>query len=233
MHHAATVNPATLGTATRGDALAEQAYVVLRDAILSHQLLPGTRLSVPELARRLGVSRSPAREAVARIAYEGLATVEPHRGAVVADIRPQDLVEIYSLREVLEGLACRLASRRLRDNDVERLQEILDEHEQAIKLGDLERHYELDQAFHAEIRRIARHQRLTDSLDRLQGQVRVAMSTTHRSRGGMPQALSEHQAILQALISTDPEHAERTGRAHVARLLHELERSAHSEDGEP
>ncbi|MGH3355300.1 MAG: GntR family transcriptional regulator [Nocardioidaceae bacterium] len=219
-----------LMTPTRGEALADQAYVALRDAILSHQLPPGTRLSVPAMARQLGVSRSPAREAIARIAHEGLAQVVPHRGAVVSDIQPRDLVEIYSLREVLEGLACRLASTRLDEPGIERLQMILNHHEQAIAAGDAHRHYELDQAFHAAIRKVAGHQRLIESLDRLQGQIRVAMYTTHRSPGGMPQAFAEHQTIFTALVSGDLERAERAGRAHINRLVCDLEQTAHRKE---
>jgi DNA-binding GntR family transcriptional regulator len=215
-----------LMTPMRGEALADQAYVALRDAILSHQLPPGTRLSVPDMARRLGISRSPAREAIARIAYEGLAQVEPNRGAVVSDLRPTDLVEIYNLREVLEGLACRLASQRVDERKLDRLSRILDEHAQAIAAEDLERHYELDLAFHAAIREFGESHRLVESLDRLQGQIRVAMYTTHRSPGGMPQALAEHRVIYDALASGDPDRAEQAGRAHITRLLHDLERTA-------
>ncbi|MGH3751067.1 MAG: GntR family transcriptional regulator, partial [Micromonosporaceae bacterium] len=166
--------------------------------------------------------------AIARIAYEGLAQVEPRRGAVVSDIQAQDLVEIYSLREVLEGLACRLACQRLGQADVDQLKAILDEHAQAIETQDLARHYELDQGFHAAIRNLTGNQRLIESLDRLQGQVRVAMHATHRSPGGMPQALAEHRVILDALDSGDPGKAEQAGRAHVARLLRDLQTQAPS-----
>ncbi|MQA09422.1 MAG: FCD domain-containing protein [Pseudonocardiaceae bacterium] len=220
-----------LRTPMRGEALAEQAYVALRDAILGHELPPGTRLSVPDIAQRLGISRSPAREAIARIAYEGLAQVGPHRGAVVSDIRAEDLLEIYSLREVLEGLACRLASQRLEEPDVARLRSILDEHRHAVDTGDVARHYELDQAFHAAIRELTRNNRLIESLDRLQGQIRVAMYTTRRSPGGTPQALSEHWVIFEALTSADPDRAERAGRAHISRLLRDLEHSVHGVHG--
>lgn len=211
-----------LMTPTRGEGLAEQAYAALRDAILSHQLPPGTRLSVPDMARRLGVSRSPAREAIARIAYEGLARFEPNRGAVVSDIRAEDLAEIYSLREVLEGLACRLAADRLDGPKIETLRGVLDEHAEAVAAQDLTRHYELDQTFHATIREIADNSRLMESLDRLQGQIRVAMYTTHRSPGGTAQALEEHRVIFSALVSGDPAQAEQAGRGHIARLLRDL-----------
>ena len=212
----------SLRAPTRGDGLATQAYVALRDAILSHQLPPGTRLSVPEIARRLQVSRSPAREAIARIAYEGLATNEPHQGAVVVQVQRSDLLEIYAVRQVLEGLACRLAVGRLTESGSAVLRQIVDEHAEAIAAEDVDRHYEIDQRFHATIREQAGNARLTEYLDRLQGQIRLAMHTTHRSPGGMAQALTEHEAIVDALASGDPDAAEAAGRVHIARLMDEL-----------
>lgn len=206
----------------RGKGLAEQAHLALREAILNHQFPPGTRLSVPEMARRLGISRSPAREAIARVANEGLVRMEPNRGAVVTTIRVDDLVEIYSLREVLEGLACRLACERLTVEGAEELGFIVEAHETAVSERDVGRHYELDQRFHGAIRRIAGNGRLSDTLDRLQGQIRVAMLTTHRSSGGMVAAIAEHRTILNALRASTPELAEKEGRRHVSRLLGEL-----------
>ena len=202
--------------------LAERAYISLRDSILAHELRPGTRLSVPVVADRLGISRSPAREAIARIAHEGLADVSPNRGAVVADLADDDLVEIYQLREVLEGLACRLAAPKFSDSDVLTLESLVDEHATAVEAQDVERHYELDVAFHSAIRDIAANVRLSSSLDLLQGQIRLGMYRTHRSPGGMRQALAEHRLILNALRLGDPAVAESAGRAHIARLLRDL-----------
>lgn len=215
----------------RGRGLAEQAHLALREAILNHQFPPGTRLSVPEMARRLGISRSPAREAIARVADEGLARMEPNRGAVVTTIRVGDLVEIYSLREVLEGLACRLACERLTQENGAELSSIVEAHEIAVTEGNVERHYELDQRFHGTIRRVAGNGRLSDTLDRLQGQIRVAMRTTHRSSGGMKAAVAEHRAMLDALLNRTPEEAEQAARRHVSRLLGEL-RDTSEETGE-
>ncbi|UYM04668.1 GntR family transcriptional regulator [Solicola gregarius] len=202
--------------------LAERAYVSLRDAILAHELRPGTRLSVPVVAERLGISRSPAREAIARIAHEGLASVTPNRGAIVADLAEDDLVEIYQLREVLEGLACRLAAPLLTDADADRLDSLVTQHASAVEANDVERHYEVDSAFHSAIRDVAANSRLSSSLDLLQGQVRLGMYRTHRSPGGMQQALSEHRLILASLRLGDAEVAEAAGRAHIARLLRDL-----------
>ncbi|MGH2395208.1 MAG: FCD domain-containing protein, partial [Candidatus Limnocylindria bacterium] len=78
----------------------------------------------------------------------------------------------------------------------------------------------------------AQHQRLIESLDRLQGQIRVAMYTTHRSPGGTAQALAEHKTILQALFSQDPDQAEAAARAHISRLLQDLQHRV-DEKGKP
>ena len=210
---------------TLGDALAEQAYELLRDAVINQQIPAGARLSVPELARRLGISRSPVREAIARLVHDRLAIAEARRGAVVANISRDDLMEIYDVREVLEGLACRLAAERITDEELDVLGDVVADHRAAVKVGDVAAHMMLDQTFHAGIRGAARNARLIEGLDRLQGQIRMAMATTRRSRGGMKQAVAEHEVVLAALRQRDPDLAEQVGRGHIARLRRELEAS--------
>lgn len=205
-----------------GAALADQAYLSLREAILSGQLEPLTPLSVPGVARQLGISRSPAREAIARLAAEGLARIEPRRGAVVARITVEDLNEIYEVREVLEGLASRLAAKIIKEPQLAELANVVAEHRVAIESGDVNAHMACDQRFHRIIREIAANGRLTDSLDRLQGEIRVAMNTTHRLNGGMQQALAEHEEILAALERNDPHAAEEVARRHIRRLRESL-----------
>ncbi|WP_298329974.1 GntR family transcriptional regulator [Haloactinopolyspora sp.] len=209
-------------TADRGVGLAAQAYATLKHAIITHELPPGTRLSVPMLAERLGVSRSPAREAIARITHEGLAHFEPNRGAVVANVDSTSLAEIYEIREVLEGLAARLAATQITDTEIAELRSLIAEHAAAVEAGDVEQHYELDVRFHRRIHEIAGNATLTGQLERLQQQVRLAMYTTHRSPGGMPQALAEHRRIVDSLESRDSALAEAAGRSHISRLLRDL-----------
>lgn len=219
------VLPAT--TVRRGAGLAEQAYTLLRDAILSHTLPPGTRLSVPEIARQLDVSRSPAREAIIRIQYEGLADYLPHRGAVVSRIDLNNLAEIYTIREVLEGLAARLAAENADEHQLEQLEALWSAHAEAIDAADEARRVDLDGEFHREIRAAAGSLRLVESLDRLQGQIRLAMATTSRVGGGPPAALAEHRAILDALRSRDGAAAETVAREHIRRLRENLQTASH------
>lgn len=214
---------------TRGDALVDQAFRLLRDQILNHELLPGTKLSVPEVARRLDISRSPAREAITRIAFEGLADVVPHKGAIVASIGAEDLIHIYQLREVLEGLAGRIAAEHIDKAGLAELESILEAHTAAVRAGDVETHMELDARFHRVIRESSDNSRLIDSLNRLQGQIRLAMATTHLLGGGMEKALSEHRSIIDSLRKGDPRDAETVSRNHIERLRINLELAAKSE----
>jgi len=210
-------------TVQRGAGLAEQAYTLLRDAILTHALPPGTRLSVPEIARQLDVSRSPAREAITRIQYEGLADYVPHRGAVVSHIDLASLAEIYTIREVLEGLAARLATENADEEWLAQLESLWSAHAEAIEAGDEARRVELDGEFHRQIRTASQSPRLVESLDRLQGQIRLAMATTARQGGGPPAALAEHRSILDALHSGDGDASEELARDHIRRLRESLE----------
>ena len=87
--------------------LADRAYRELSRAIITGRIEPGTRLSVPELARQLDISRSPVREAVQRLIYDGLAENRGRRGAIVAMIDPRDFLSLLEVRQLLEGFAAR------------------------------------------------------------------------------------------------------------------------------
>lgn len=206
----------------RQESLTVQAQDVLRELILDHKLPPGSRLSVPEIAKLLGVSRTPAREAIAHIVSEGLAVNRANRGAVVVDLKRSDLVEIYLLREVLEGLAARLATLRRTRQQLTALEEILTAHNQAVNDGKIQSHFDLDREFHTSIMEIAGNERLTTSLGMLRSQIDIAMKTTHKGPGGISLALDEHRSILHHIRNGNPGEAEEAARRHIQRLRESL-----------
>src|SRR5271166_5597530 len=106
--------------------LSQRVYEHLRDEILADHLLPGTELSEVALSKELSVSRGPIREAMGRLAAEGLVTVRPRRGAEVRAITPGELVDSYQVREALEVMAVRLATPRITESDLNRLEELVD-----------------------------------------------------------------------------------------------------------
>src|SRR5262245_31896745 len=120
----------------------------LREAILSGSLRAGEQLSVPELARRLNVSRSPVREAVLGLVAQGLAVEQPRRGVVVATIAPDDLVAIHEVREFLEAGAARLCAQRIDEAGVERLKKIIAEQQRAVKDHDADGYFRTNAELH-------------------------------------------------------------------------------------
>jgi DNA-binding GntR family transcriptional regulator len=211
-----------------GDLLAERAYHQLSRAILGSQLPAGTPLSVPELAQRLNVSRSPVREAVQRLIYDGLAVSVPHRGAVVSEIDPHGFRALLEVRDVLEGLAARLATTRATDDDLRALRAVLEEHARMIDFGDDAANVELDTQFHRIIREVANNDDLCTILGRLQGRAHLSRFTLWRAKRNSSDALAEHRAIFTAMAARDAEGAEQAARRHIANLIARVDESTRS-----
>jgi DNA-binding GntR family transcriptional regulator len=207
------------------DRIADNVYASLREAIFEGRLKPGTKLSVPALARQLGVSRSPVREAVLRLTQDQLASEESRRGAVVASIGLDALIRLYEVREVLEGLASRLATERGRPGMVKDLAEALAAHQAAVDSDDHAAHTRADMRFHQILRDNCDNPSLAEQLLALQAQVRLGMLTTTMT-AGPALALADHRAIYDAVRAGDADRAEERGRAHIARLRRSLEQAA-------
>ncbi|MBB5436150.1 GntR family transcriptional regulator [Nocardiopsis composta] len=219
-------HPPSLESLLPGESLTERTYEALRTAILRNRLPPGTALSVPRLARELNVSRTPVREAVQRLIYEGLAVHESHRGAQVSRVDIADLRRLYLVRELLEGLAARLATERLDAAGLAELRGILAEHEEVLASGgDDSAHIELDMRFHRKLREIAGNPHLTAALEPIAGRSHLALHSLWRTEEAPRLALEEHQRIVDAMVTGDPELAEEAARQHISRLRIRLSHS--------
>ena len=205
-----------------GTSIAERAYGHIRRAILDGSLGPGSHLSVPELAARFGVSRSPIREAVLRLEREGLADNVPNRGVMVVSPDGEDLRQLYDVREVLEGLIARLAAEQATDDERSELTALFDEHEQAVAAGDLATHMQRDLSFHERLAEVARNHWVADLRERLTAQIRLALVSTASKPGNPDRAIEEHRAVLRAVLAGDGELAERRARDHVRRITASL-----------
>ncbi|WP_169813909.1 GntR family transcriptional regulator [Actinomadura kijaniata] len=202
-----------------GSLLADRAYEELKAAILENRLTPGTPLSVPALADRMSISRSPVREAVQKLIHDGLATHVPHRGAEVSSVDVEDLHQLYAVRESLEGLAARLATERLDVAALTELERILGEHEKVLAEGGGEgAHVRQDMRFHQAIRALTGNRHLIDILDQLQGRAHLGLHSLWRHPHAPRLALEEHRRIYEAMAAGDPDAAEHAARTHVSRL---------------
>jgi DNA-binding GntR family transcriptional regulator len=220
--HAASIGDLRIPDSPR---LADHVYESLRRAIIEGRIPAGSKLSVPALARQLDVSRSPIREAVARLTADRLAIESPRRGAVVAGFTLGDLVELYEAREALEGTAARLAAERAGLQLREALTAVLREHQDALETWNDERRIAADAEFHRLLRDTCGNRTIAEWLEQLQARVQIAMLTTAVT-AGVRNALEDHERIAAAVIAGDADGAEREARAHIARLRTALDHAS-------
>jgi DNA-binding GntR family transcriptional regulator len=196
--------------------IVDSVYTSLRDAILGGRLKPGEPLSVPELARRLGVSRSPVREAVLQIVADGLGVSTPRKGAIVAEAAGDSLLALHDIREVLEGLAARRAARLITADQLENLRSTLRKQKTAVSAHDVHLYRETDRVFHISIADICAEPRLVTLLRNFRDQMRLAVSVALTNPEHLSKGYAEHLAIVSALAAKHPHKAEKAMRAHIA-----------------
>lgn len=192
---------------------ADAVYRALTDRIVSGELAPGARLYEPELATALAVSRTPVREALRMLAAEGLVVPLPTGGHTVAAMDADDVAQLYGVRAVLEGLTAREACARLTDADRDRLADLVVRMERMAEYED--EVLRLGKQFHAVIEEIAGNDRCAALIRMMRTHIdRYRALATHQ-RGRPVAAIKEHRKVLEALLTGDPDTAERTMRTHV------------------
>ncbi|HXH98615.1 MAG TPA: GntR family transcriptional regulator [Gaiellaceae bacterium] len=193
----------------------ERVYDHLRTAILEGQLEPGTELAEVALSEELGVSRGPIREAIGRLASEGLVTVRPRRGAVVRPLSKEEFLELYQVREALELMAVKLAVPRLTDAEFEELAALNREMEEHAKRGEVTRFFDANLAFHERLLEACGNKKLQELYRQLLGQLGRYRMRSLSLRGNMQRSVSEHATILRAARRGDAERAARLMSEHI------------------
>ena len=205
----------------------ERVYQHLQAEILGGGLAPGTELSEVALAKELGVSRGPIREAMGRLAAEGLVNVRPRRGAVVRAPTLEELVEAYQVREVLEALAVRLAVPRLTEKDLRELGSLVDEMDLSAREDDLGRFFEANVAFHDRFCEMSGNRKLRQVHLTLMGEIRGFQDRSLEIRGNPNDSVAEHRAILSAAVRGDAQLAAELAGVHVRVPAERLKRHLH------
>lgn len=206
--------------------LAEGLHTALREEILQGTLEPGRRLRESEVAQRFAVSRTPVREALKKLELEGLIADLPGRGLTVTKPSLNDILDAYLIREVLEGLATRLAAERALETEVMMIAAVLRQIEEAHNSGQAERAIELSAQFDELIFRAARNPRLYRTIEA----ARAAQGGSRRGSISDPtrRALSieERKQILKAMLNRDAKGAEFAAQEHLRRAReYRIERS--------
>ena len=194
----------------------EAAYEKLKRALTEGHLPPGARLSEPELAELLGVSRTPVREALMRLAQEGLVELLPGRGARVRELTPEEVHEVYVVRAALEAEAARLAATRHAPDDLAALAAAQAELE-ALPPEDVAAQTAADARFHAALVAASGNRELERLFHQLDAKLALARRYSS-DENQSPKTLAEHRAILEAILAGDPDRAAAAARAHIERF---------------
>jgi DNA-binding GntR family transcriptional regulator len=187
----------------------------IEQAILGGRLTDGDPLTEAALAAALGVSRSPVRDALKRLARKGMVEARGRRGFAVATIDPDRVMDFLGVREALEGLAARLAAERMPDDDIALLRGHLDDVDRALRAGTFQGYPEADEDFHAMVLRGARSEQLSSAMEPVATRTRLLRRRSGARPDRARQALAEHRAIAGAVARRDPDEAEALMRAHV------------------
>ena len=205
--------------------LSERAYFKIKKMISAYRFSPGSRLNVEQLARDLGTSRTPIWEAVRRLEQEGLAKNIPNRGVFLVELTREAAIELYTVREVLEGMAARLAVERISEKALEKMEKQLQAQEKFVAAEDLVAYSKSDFDFHAFIYAACGNAILREMLESIKDKVRPLKM---RITPILTDPFNDHQMIVRAFRLRDPLLAEIAFREHNQRVLRQL----HAEDHE-
>lgn len=201
--------------------LSSQVYAALKEMIADYRFKPGSRLNVEKLAKDFGVSRTPVWEAVRRLEQEGLVENIPNRGVFMVEMTPQMALDIYQVREVLEGLAARLAVNCGDGKKLERLEKILDAQGEVVENEDLVAFSRLSSEFHGLIHRMGGNELLQDMIESLTTKMKP---TVKLSKSKLMRLYQDHADLVQALKSCDRKRAEEIMREHNRSMQIEIEK---------
>lgn len=202
--------------------MTDRATAALRAAILSGEIEPNTLHAVHSVAAKLGVSRTPVREALIRLASEGMVRVQRNRGFVVLRSSAEDLRQIFSLRYLLEVPATRAAAMLATADDITALEADIERMREAMQADDAERFLEADRGFHHTLLAISGNSRLAEFIDSLRNFVLGTGVSTAKQSESIEEILQPHLEILQLVRERDAEGAAESMRTHIRNTAQKL-----------
>ncbi|MDD2979857.1 MAG: GntR family transcriptional regulator [Hespellia sp.] len=195
--------------------LRDVVFNTLRQAILRGELKPGERLMEIQLANKLGVSRTPIREAIRKLELEGLVLMIPRKGAEVAEITEKSLRDVLEVRKALEELAVQLACDKITEEEIENLKQAAKDFKATLGSADITKVAEADVAFHDVIYNATDNQRLIQLLNNLREQMYRFRVEYLKREDFHPQLLSEHEDIIEQISSGQKKEASETVCQHI------------------
>jgi DNA-binding GntR family transcriptional regulator len=195
--------------------LREVIFNTIREAIIMGELKPGERLMEIHLAEKMGVSRTPVREAIRKLELEGLVTMIPRKGAHVAELSAKDIMDVLEVRATLDGLASALSAERIKDNELKELDNTRKQFAIYADKGNLVGSIKKDVEFHDVIYRSSRNDRLIQIANNLREQVQRFRVIYMKDYSSYADLIKEHSEIYEAIATRDIERAGKAAQAHI------------------
>ncbi len=196
----------------------ETAYIYIRNCLLNGEYSAGARLSEIELSEKCGVSRTPVREALRRLAVEYFVRIEPNRGAFVIDWSREDIMDMFEMRSMMEGLAARKASERASDAHVTKMRGIIDEIDEIVQAAGptmRDDFLTLNRQFHDAIFEASGSPKLTEIISRFVEQAVIVRTAAQYSVSDIAHSNQQHKELLSAIETRNGALAETVMRAHI------------------
>ena len=196
--------------------LRDVVFNTLRDAILTGKLVPGERLMENQLAEKLGVSRTPVREALRMLELENLVELVPRKGAQGLDMSEKDIVNILEVRSALEGLATSVACKKMSKEDLQQLKNMEVDFEKAVAENDVEHFVDIDEDFHDLIFAATENDKLINIFRNLRIQLyRYRMAQAKNNETSMSTIVAHHRSIIRAIENHDVEEGASIAQGHI------------------
>lgn len=190
-------------------------FNTIREAIIIGELKPGERLMEVQLAEKMGVSRTPVREAIRKLELEGLVEMIPRKGAHVAEVSVKDIMDVLEVRASLDGLATALAATRITADEVKDLKHVYSQFVNYVEKENVNGSIKKDVEFHDIIYKASRNEKLISISSNLREQVQRFRVIYLKGFGNPGDIIREHDQIIQSIVAKNPELAQNVAYEHI------------------
>lgn len=190
-------------------------FNTIREAIIVGELKPGERLMEVQLAEKMGVSRTPVREAIRKLELEGLVEMMPRKGAHVAEVSVKDIMDVLEVRASLDGLATSLAAARITDDEIKELKHVYAQFINYVEKENVSGTIKKDSEFHDVIYRASRNEKLIAISNNLREQVQRFRVIYLKGFGSPGDIIKEHADIIECITTKDTERAKKVAYEHI------------------
>ena len=202
--------------------LNQKVYHVLKKAIIRGDIKPNSKLTLTEIAKAMGVSNTPIREAIKKLESENLVKIIPNKGIIVKEINIDDFQEILQIRAFLDGLIAKLVSEIITDEEIDEMKNIIHEMEKCVKEDDRLTYNDLDIKFHNFLLNITRNNTLKETYNKLIEHSSGARLRTLKILVRMGESLKEHKKIALKIKERNSKEANRVSQEHIENILESI-----------